>query len=68
LESIFNDKPRQVTRRNIVADLFATFSQIGLPSFGMAIVQNVKTVAVRRGFVSEQELQEGRLSLLPPGL
>jgi chromate transporter len=55
-------------RSNSCADLFATFFRIGLTSFGMAILQNLKTVAVRRGFVSEQELQEGlALVQLYPG-
>jgi chromate transporter len=55
-------------RGNSFADLFATFFRIGLTSFGMAILQNLKTVAVRRGFVSEQELQEGlALVQLYPG-
>ncbi len=46
-------------RSNSCADLFATFFRIGLTSFGMAILQNLKAVAVQRGYVSEQELQEG---------
>ena len=46
-------------RSNSCADLFPTFSRIGLTSFGMAILQNLKAVAVQRGYVSEQELQEG---------
>jgi chromate transporter len=55
-------------RRSVVADLFATFFRIGLTSFGMTILENLKTVAVRRGFVSEQELQEGlALVQLYPG-
>jgi chromate transporter len=54
--------------RSIVADLFVTFSRIGLTSFGMTILQDLKTVVVRRGFVSEQELQEGlALVQLYPG-
>jgi chromate transporter len=54
--------------RGTIANLFATFSRIGLTSFGMAILQNLKTEAVRRGFVSEQELQEGlALVQLYPG-
>jgi len=58
----------EVMRRSSLADLFATFFRVGLTSFGMAILQNLKTVAVRRGFVSEQELQEGlALVQLYPG-
>lgn len=58
----------EVMRGNSFADLFATFFRIGLTSFGMAILQDLKTVAVQRGFVSEQELQEGlALVQLYPG-
>ena len=61
-------KPTEAMRRSIVADLFATFFRIGLTSFGMTILQDLKTVAVRRGFVTEQELQEGlALVQLYPG-
>ena len=60
--------PADAVTRSGIVDLFATFSRIGLTSYGMAILQNLKTVAVRRGFVSEQELQEGlALVQLYPG-
>lgn len=49
-------------------DLFGAFFRVGLTSFGMAILQNLKTMALRRGFVSDQEIAEGlALVQLYPG-
>lgn len=49
-------------------ELFLAFFRIGLTSFGMAILQNLKTVTLRKGFVSESEIQEGlALVQLYPG-
>ncbi len=75
METVYVENPLRLpgtqlgeTTSSIIADLFATFFRIGLTSFGMAILQNLKTEAVRRGFVSEQELQEGlALVQLYPG-
>lgn len=49
-------------------DLFRAFFRVGLTSFGMAILQNLRTTALRRGFVSEAEIEEGiALVQLYPG-
>ena len=62
------DVPTEGMRHSSLTELFVTFSLIGLTSFGMAILQNLKTVAVRQGLVSERELQEGlALVQLYPG-
>jgi chromate transporter len=51
-----------------LVDLFAAFFRVGLTSFGMAILQSLKTTALRRGFVSEAEIEEGiALVQLYPG-
>jgi chromate transporter len=51
-----------------LADLFAAFFRVGLTSFGMAILQNLRAMALRRGFVSEAEIEEGiALVQLYPG-
>ncbi len=42
-----------------VAQLFATFFAIGLTSFGMAILQNIRSVPVRRGWIEREEIDEG---------
>ncbi|MGC8634224.1 MAG: chromate transporter [Candidatus Limnocylindrales bacterium] len=42
-----------------VAELFTTFFAIGLTSFGMAILQNIRSVPVRRGWIDRQEIDEG---------
>ena len=42
-----------------VAQLFATFFTIGLTSFGMAILQNIRSVPVRRGWIGREEIDEG---------
>ncbi len=42
-----------------VVELFATFFTIGLTSFGMAILQNIRSVPVRRGWVDREEIDEG---------
>ncbi len=42
-----------------VAQLFATFFTIGLTSFGMAILQNIRSVPVRRGWIDREEIDEG---------
>ncbi|MDP2823186.1 MAG: chromate transporter, partial [Sulfuritalea sp.] len=49
-------------------DLFRAFFRVGLTSFGMAILQNLKAMSLRRGFVSEAEIEEGiALVQLYPG-
>ena len=49
-------------------ELFGTFFRVGLTSFGMAILQNLRTTALRRGFVSAAEIEEGiALVQLYPG-
>ena len=49
-------------------ELFGAFFRVGLTSFGMAILQSLKTTALRRGFVSEAEIEEGiALVQLYPG-
>ncbi len=40
-------------------DLFRVFFGIGLTSFGMAILQNIRTVPVKRGWLSRDEIDEG---------
>jgi len=51
-----------------LAALFGAFFRVGLTSFGMAILQNLRTTALRRGFVSEAEIEEGiALVQLYPG-
>jgi len=51
-----------------LAALFGAFFRVGLTSFGMAILQNLRTAALRRGFVSEAEIEEGiALVQLYPG-
>ncbi len=42
-----------------VAQLFATFFSIGLTSFGMAILQKIRSVPVRRGWIEREEIDEG---------
>ncbi len=42
-----------------LGDLFATFFTIGLTSFGMAILQNIRSVPVRRGWIDREEIDEG---------
>ncbi len=42
-----------------IAQLFATFFSIGLTSFGMAILQNIRSVPVRRGWIGREEIDEG---------
>ncbi|OHC73145.1 MAG: hypothetical protein A3H93_02175 [Rhodocyclales bacterium RIFCSPLOWO2_02_FULL_63_24] len=39
-------------------DLFRAFFQVGLTSFGMAILHNLRTTALRLGFVSAAEIEE----------
>jgi len=49
-------------------ELFGAFFRVGLTSFGMAILQSLKAMALRRGFVSEAEIEEGiALVQLYPG-
>jgi chromate transporter len=51
-----------------LSELFGAFFRVGLTSFGMAILQNLKAMALRRGFVSEAEIEEGiALVQLYPG-
>ncbi len=42
-----------------MAGLFSTFTMIGLTSYGMAILQNLKTIPVRKGWLTVEELEEG---------
>ena len=54
-------KPRLV-------ELFAAFFRIGLTSFGMGILQNLKVMTLQRRFLSEQTFREGlALVQLYPG-
>lgn len=46
-------------QRTQLAELFAAFFRIGLTSFGMAILQNLKAMTLRRRFLSEQAFREG---------
>jgi chromate transporter len=49
-------------------DLFGAFFRVGLTAFGMAILQSLRATALRRGFVSEAEIEEGiALVQLYPG-
>jgi chromate transporter len=51
-----------------LAVLFGLFFRIGLTSFGMAILQNLKTIVLRRGYLNEREIEEGlALVQLYPG-
>ena len=51
-----------------VLELFRTFFVIGLTSFGMAILQNVRSVPVKRRWLSREDIDEGLgLVLLYPG-
>lgn len=48
--------------------LFGAFFRVGLTAFGMAILQSLRATALRRGFVSEAEIEEGiALVQLYPG-
>jgi chromate transporter len=40
-------------------ELFRAFFLIGLTSFGMAILQNIRSVSVKRGWLSQEEIDEG---------
>lgn len=49
-------------------ELFTAFFRIGLTSFGMGILQNLKAMTLRRRFLSEQTFREGlALVQLYPG-
>lgn len=49
-------------------ELFTAFFRIGLTSFGMSILQNLKTMTLHRRFLSEQTFKEGlALVQLYPG-
>lgn len=51
-----------------LAELFSAFFRVGLTAFGMAILQSLRATALRRGFVSEAEIEEGiALVQLYPG-
>lgn len=55
-------------QRTQLAELFAAFFRIGLTSFGMAILQNLKAMTLRRRFLFEQTFREGlTLVQLYPG-
>jgi len=59
-----SESQREVRRR----ELFAAFFRIGLTSFGMAILQNLKAETLRRRFLTVREFQEGlALVQLYPG-
>ncbi|MDP2822451.1 MAG: chromate efflux transporter [Sulfuritalea sp.] len=61
------DRPAAMLQPSL-RDLFSAFFRVGLTSFGMAILQNLKTMSLRRGFVSEAEIEEGiALVQLYPG-
>lgn len=54
--------------RPTLRELFSAFLRTGLTSFGMSILQNLKAMILRRGFVTESEIQEGlALVQLYPG-
>ena len=40
-------------------ELFRVFFRIGLTSFGMAILQNIRSIPVKRGWLSRAEIDEG---------
>jgi chromate transporter len=40
-------------------ELFRTFFVLGLTSFGMAILQNIRSVPVKRGWLSREDIDEG---------
>ena len=42
-----------------VPELFRAFFLIGLTSFGMAILQNIRSVPVKRGWLAREEIDEG---------
>jgi chromate transporter len=42
-----------------IRELASTFFAIGLSSFGMAILQNIRTVPVRRGWLEREQIDEG---------
>ena len=42
-----------------VLELFRVFFVIGLTSFGMAILQNIRSVPVRRGWLAREDIDEG---------
>lgn len=49
-------------------ELFGAFFRVGLTAFGMAILLSLRAMALRRGFVSEAEIEEGiALVQLYPG-
>jgi chromate transporter len=46
-------------QRPRIRELASTFFLIGLSSFGMAILQNIRSVPVRRGWLKREEIDEG---------
>jgi len=42
-----------------VAELFVTFLVIGVSAYGMSIMQAIRSVPVRRGWLSREEIDEG---------
>jgi chromate transporter len=46
-------------RRVGVWELFGAFFVIGLTAFGMAILQSIRSVPVKRGWLSREEIDEG---------
>ncbi len=55
------DRPsaRQPGRPAGALELFRVFFLIGLTSFGMAILQNIRSVPAKRGWLSREEIDEG---------
>ena len=50
------DSPAAMVQPRLVA-LFSAFFRVGLTSFGMAILQSLRTTTLRRGFVSAAEIE-----------
>jgi len=62
--------PNAGASREIVGifELLRTFFIIGLTSFGMAILQNIRSIPVKRGWLAREDIDEGLgLVLLYPG-
>jgi chromate transporter len=52
-------EPAPPQRQPRIPELASTFLLIGLSSFGMAILQNIRAVPVRRGWLDREEIDEG---------
>jgi chromate transporter len=58
--AVGNEPVAAVGRRQPrILELASAFFLIGLSSFGMAILQNIRSVPVRRGWLSREEIDEG---------